>query len=188
MYEKENTHLKQFKGSEEPCGGLHILHFGDFNQLPPVKHAPNIRHQLIDSRDHACIKGELSEAILTQFCKSNMSHLAFFAHADVFHHGGQPVLIELSIASIPENAKEPEVICITVDHSNLQKQPNQPIHQRTHQPEMLPAWIRAPGIPAVVRCCKMCNVVVVSSTDIFLKTARLFIINMKILKSMDPRG
>ncbi|GFX19684.1 uncharacterized protein TNCV_2075921 [Trichonephila clavipes] len=48
-----------------------------------------------------------------------MSHLAFFAHANVFHHGGQPVPIELSIASIPEDGKDPEVICITVDHSNL---------------------------------------------------------------------
>ncbi|GFU01477.1 hypothetical protein TNCV_4877161 [Trichonephila clavipes] len=32
-----------------------------------------------------------------------MSRLAFFAHANVFHHGGQPVPIELSIASIPED-------------------------------------------------------------------------------------
>ncbi|GFT63118.1 uncharacterized protein TNCV_1801821 [Trichonephila clavipes] len=48
-----------------------------------------------------------------------MSHLAFFAHANVFHHGGQPVPIELSIASIPEDGKDPEVICLTVDHSNL---------------------------------------------------------------------
>ncbi|GFY09811.1 uncharacterized protein TNCV_3697731 [Trichonephila clavipes] len=48
-----------------------------------------------------------------------MSHLAFFAHANVFHHGGQPVPIELSIASIPEDGKVPEVICLTVDHSNL---------------------------------------------------------------------
>ncbi|GFV80345.1 uncharacterized protein TNCV_3112061 [Trichonephila clavipes] len=44
---------------------------------------------------------------------------AFFAHANVFHHGSQPVPIELSIASIPEDAKYPEVICLTVDHSNL---------------------------------------------------------------------
>ncbi|GFW36334.1 uncharacterized protein TNCV_3712551 [Trichonephila clavipes] len=48
-----------------------------------------------------------------------MSHLAFFAHSNVFHHSGQPVPIELSIASIPEDGKDPEVICITVDHSNL---------------------------------------------------------------------
>ncbi|GFU99598.1 uncharacterized protein TNCV_4083191 [Trichonephila clavipes] len=48
-----------------------------------------------------------------------MSPLAFFAHANVFHHGGQPVPVELSIASIPEDGTEPKVICITVDHSNL---------------------------------------------------------------------
>ncbi|GFV96532.1 uncharacterized protein TNCV_3259961 [Trichonephila clavipes] len=48
-----------------------------------------------------------------------MSHLAFFAHAIVFHHGCHPVPIELSIASIPEDGKDPEVICLTVDHSNL---------------------------------------------------------------------
>ncbi|GFT63831.1 uncharacterized protein TNCV_4641951 [Trichonephila clavipes] len=48
-----------------------------------------------------------------------MSHLAFFAHANVFHHGGLPVPIELSIASIPEDGKDPEVIFFKVDHSNL---------------------------------------------------------------------
>ncbi|GFW05378.1 hypothetical protein TNCV_3358971 [Trichonephila clavipes] len=48
-----------------------------------------------------------------------MSHLAFFAHANVIYNGGQPVPIELSIASIPEDGKDPEVICITVDHSDL---------------------------------------------------------------------
>ncbi|GFX96828.1 uncharacterized protein TNCV_1648631 [Trichonephila clavipes] len=48
-----------------------------------------------------------------------MSHLAFFAHTNVFHHGGLPVPIELSIASILEDGKDPEMICITVDHSNL---------------------------------------------------------------------
>ncbi|GFV08685.1 hypothetical protein TNCV_4055691 [Trichonephila clavipes] len=42
-----------------------------------------------------------------------MSNLAFFAHANVFHHGDPPVPIELSIASIPEDSKDPEVICIT---------------------------------------------------------------------------
>ncbi|GFS68931.1 hypothetical protein TNCV_4569721 [Trichonephila clavipes] len=48
-----------------------------------------------------------------------MSHLAFFANSNVFDHGGQPFPIELSIASISEDGKDQEVICITVDHSNL---------------------------------------------------------------------
>ncbi|GFT83044.1 uncharacterized protein TNCV_3464891 [Trichonephila clavipes] len=48
-----------------------------------------------------------------------MSHLAFFAHANVFHYGGKPVPIELSIASIKEDGKDLEVTCLTVDHSNL---------------------------------------------------------------------
>ncbi|GFX48215.1 integrase catalytic domain-containing protein [Trichonephila clavipes] len=38
-----------------------------------------------------------------------MSSLAFFAHANVFHHGGQPVPVELSIASIPEDGTEPKL-------------------------------------------------------------------------------
>ncbi|GFU96995.1 uncharacterized protein TNCV_3788211 [Trichonephila clavipes] len=42
------------------------------------------------------------------FSLSNMSSLAFFAHANVFHHGGQPVPVELSIASIPEDGTEPK--------------------------------------------------------------------------------
>ncbi|GFX04725.1 hypothetical protein TNCV_2247091 [Trichonephila clavipes] len=45
--------------------------------------------------------------------------MRFFAHANVFHHGGQPVPVELSIASIPEDGTEPKVMCITVDHTNL---------------------------------------------------------------------
>ncbi|GFW27948.1 hypothetical protein TNCV_768281 [Trichonephila clavipes] len=48
-----------------------------------------------------------------------MSHLTFFAHGNVYQHGGQPVPIELSIASIPEDGKDPEMICRTVDHSIL---------------------------------------------------------------------
>ncbi|GFT70817.1 hypothetical protein TNCV_4163081 [Trichonephila clavipes] len=48
-----------------------------------------------------------------------MSHLFFFAHASVFHHGGQPVPIGYSIANIPEDGKYPDVICLTVDHSIL---------------------------------------------------------------------
>ncbi|GFW02611.1 hypothetical protein TNCV_2456251 [Trichonephila clavipes] len=49
----------------------------------------------------------------------NVSHLAFFAYANVFHQCGQLVPIELSISSIPEDGKDSEVICLTVDHSNL---------------------------------------------------------------------
>ncbi|GFX71136.1 uncharacterized protein TNCV_3649011 [Trichonephila clavipes] len=65
---------------------------------------------------HAAPWRELSrQNILTQQHISS----AFFAHANVFHHGRQPVPIELSIASIPEDGKDPEVICITVDHSNF---------------------------------------------------------------------
>ncbi|GFW59453.1 hypothetical protein TNCV_1508981 [Trichonephila clavipes] len=58
------------------------------------------------------------------FSLSNMSPLAFFAHANVFHHGGQPVPVELSIASIPEDGTEPKVICITG---------RQPPHDRQRQ-------------------------------------------------------
>ncbi|GFX05900.1 hypothetical protein TNCV_1785331 [Trichonephila clavipes] len=48
-----------------------------------------------------------------------MPHLAFFALANVFPRGGQPVPIDLLIASIPEDGKAPEVVCLTVNHSNL---------------------------------------------------------------------
>ncbi|GFW74566.1 hypothetical protein TNCV_2414651 [Trichonephila clavipes] len=54
-----------------------------------------------------------------------MSHLAFFAHANVIHNGGQPVPIELSIASIPEDGKDPEilvVLSVNVFNQNLQVQ------------------------------------------------------------------
>ncbi|GFT23887.1 uncharacterized protein TNCV_3207491 [Trichonephila clavipes] len=72
----------------------------------------------IDSRDPSKVL-KASAPPPETFSLSNLSHLAFFAHANVFHHGGQPVPIELSIASIPEDGKDPKVICITVDHSNL---------------------------------------------------------------------
>ncbi|GFT63121.1 hypothetical protein TNCV_1801851 [Trichonephila clavipes] len=42
---------------------------------------------------------------------------AYFAHANVFHHDGKPVPIELSIATIPKDGSDPEVICITVNHA-----------------------------------------------------------------------
>ncbi|GFT71128.1 hypothetical protein TNCV_3001461 [Trichonephila clavipes] len=43
-----------------------------------------------------------------------MSHLGFFAMPMCFI-----MVVKLSIASIPEDGKDPEVICLTVDHSNV---------------------------------------------------------------------
>ncbi|GFS95451.1 uncharacterized protein TNCV_2805791 [Trichonephila clavipes] len=85
-----------------------------------------------------------------------MSSLAFFAHANVFHHGGQPVPVELSIASIPEDGTEPKVICITVDHSNLlttdkDRRANRYINERLSLKATCPdlylsnTWISASG-------------------------------------------
>ncbi|GFU72501.1 hypothetical protein TNCV_4802591 [Trichonephila clavipes] len=51
------------------------------------------------------------------------SQPAYFAHANVFHHDGKPVPIELSIAAIPRDGSDPEVICITVNHAGLTSSP-----------------------------------------------------------------
>ncbi|GFY13304.1 core histone macro-H2A.1 [Trichonephila clavipes] len=54
--------------------------------------------------------------------RNNMSvssQPAYFAHANVFHHDGKPVSIELSIATIPRDGRDPEVICITVNTARL---------------------------------------------------------------------
>ncbi|GFW26052.1 hypothetical protein TNCV_3317231 [Trichonephila clavipes] len=76
-----------------------------------------------------------------------MSHLAFFAHTNVFDHGGQPVLIKFSIANIPEECKDSDVICLTVDHSNLLTTPkdsranryiNERLHLKSHIPGSVP--------------------------------------------------
>ncbi|GFS68900.1 hypothetical protein TNCV_4569511 [Trichonephila clavipes] len=48
---------------------------------------------------------------------------SYFAHANVFHHDGKPVSIELSIATIPSDGSDPEVICITVNHAGLSSKP-----------------------------------------------------------------
>ncbi|GFX46304.1 hypothetical protein TNCV_1234201 [Trichonephila clavipes] len=54
---------------------------------------------------------------------SVLSQPAYFAHANVFHHEGKPVPIELSIATIPRDGSDPEVMCITVNHAG---QPSNP--------------------------------------------------------------
>ncbi|GFV48257.1 hypothetical protein TNCV_3285911 [Trichonephila clavipes] len=48
---------------------------------------------------------------------SVLSQPAYFAHANVFHHEGKPVPIELSIATIPRDGSDPEIMCITVNHA-----------------------------------------------------------------------
>ncbi|GFV84030.1 hypothetical protein TNCV_1368411 [Trichonephila clavipes] len=76
-----------------------------------------------------------------------MRHLAFFAHTNVFHHGGLPVSIELSIASTPEDLKYQEVICLMVAHSNPLTNPknsranhyiNERIYLKDHLPGSMP--------------------------------------------------
>ncbi|GFW62924.1 hypothetical protein TNCV_4452731 [Trichonephila clavipes] len=47
---------------------------------------------------------------------SVLSQPAYFAQANVFHHDGKPVPIELSIATIPRDGSDPEVIWITMNH------------------------------------------------------------------------
>ncbi|GFV96312.1 RNA-binding protein 5 [Trichonephila clavipes] len=94
-----------------------------------------------------------------------MSSLAFFAHANVFHHGGQPVPVELSIASIPEDGTEPK-------------------------PEKSPAWICTSRILDFCVRGKFCHLaqgnkglIVVKGSDqrkIFEKLG-LFTINLEIL-------
>ncbi|GFW63928.1 hypothetical protein TNCV_706341 [Trichonephila clavipes] len=51
------------------------------------------------------------------------SQPAYFAHANVFHHDGKPEPIELSIATIPRDGRDPEGICITVNHAGKTSKP-----------------------------------------------------------------
>ncbi|GFY28326.1 hypothetical protein TNCV_4396581 [Trichonephila clavipes] len=84
-----------------------------------------------------------------------MSQLAFFAHANVFHLGGQPVPIELSTTSIPEDGKVKEVIGLTVDHSKLitaskESRANRYINERLSLNSHLPGS-DTPRIPVFLR-------------------------------------
>ncbi|GFT48855.1 hypothetical protein TNCV_2159131 [Trichonephila clavipes] len=54
---------------------------------------------------------------------SVLSQPAYFAHANVFHHDGRPVPIELSIATIPRDGSDPKVMCITVNHAGQTSKP-----------------------------------------------------------------
>ncbi|GFU74774.1 uncharacterized protein TNCV_2431641 [Trichonephila clavipes] len=107
------------------------------------------------------IKGECSTTrdILTQ---QNVSS-SLFTHANLFHHGCQPVLIELSIASIPKNGKGPEVICLTVDYSNLlttakESRENRYINERLSFKSYLPRSVPLEYLSFCVRG-KFCHLV-----------------------------
>ncbi|GFW57225.1 hypothetical protein TNCV_541401 [Trichonephila clavipes] len=54
---------------------------------------------------------------------SVLSQPAYFAHANVFHHDGKPLPIKLSIATIPRDGSEPEIMCITVNHAGQTSKP-----------------------------------------------------------------
>ncbi|GFW17909.1 uncharacterized protein TNCV_2058571 [Trichonephila clavipes] len=123
-----------------------------------------------------------------------MSPLAFFAHSNVFHHGGQPVPIELSIASMPEDGKDPEVICLTVDHSNLlttakDSRANRNINERLSLMSHLPGSVPLEYLSFCVRG-KFCHLaqgnrglIVIKGSDQrkFLEKLGLFTTNLEIL-------
>ncbi|GFV43711.1 uncharacterized protein TNCV_1270841 [Trichonephila clavipes] len=123
-----------------------------------------------------------------------MSHLDFFAHANVFHSGGQPVSIELSIASIPEDGKDPKVICLTVDHSNLlttakDSRANRYINERLSLKSHLPGSVPLEYLSFYVKG-KFCHLAQGNRGLIFIKDSDqrnffeklgLFTINLEIL-------
>ncbi|GFT74791.1 hypothetical protein TNCV_2516851 [Trichonephila clavipes] len=76
------------------CGTLALKISFIGNKCLVIQGLKSISPLGIDSRDPA----EQKRRVLSHqetFSLSNMSHLAFFAHANVFHHGGEPVPIEL---------------------------------------------------------------------------------------------
>ncbi|GFV72053.1 uncharacterized protein TNCV_2459861 [Trichonephila clavipes] len=136
------------------------------------------------------VHSEMSKPSCTSSCRWS----AFFAHANVFHHGGQPVPIELSIASIPEDGTDPKVICITMDHSNLlttakDSRANRYINERLSLKSHLPGSVPLEYLDFCVRS-KFCHLaqlnrglIVVKGSDqwkIFEKLG-LFTINLEIL-------
>ncbi|GFX76143.1 hypothetical protein TNCV_1835181 [Trichonephila clavipes] len=123
-----------------------------------------------------------------------MSHLAFFAHVNVFHHGGQPVPIELSIANIPEDGKDPDVIFLTVDLPNLLTTPkdnrsNRYINERLNLKSHLPGYVPLEYLSFCVRV-KFCHLdqgnrglIVLKGSDRrkFFEKLGLFTINLEML-------
>ncbi|GFX85845.1 hypothetical protein TNCV_2472471 [Trichonephila clavipes] len=111
-----------------------------------------------------------------------------------YPHGSQPVPIELSITSIPEDGKDPEVICLTVDHSNLlttakDSWPNRYINERLSLKIHLPGSVPLEYLSFYVRG-KFCHLaqgnrgfVVFKGSDQrkFFEKLGLFTINLEIL-------
>ncbi|GFU58523.1 hypothetical protein TNCV_4894571 [Trichonephila clavipes] len=60
----------------------------------------------------------------------------YFAHANVFYHQGKPVPIELSIATIPNNGSDPQVMGITVNRAGLISTPHE-LRSNSHEHERL---------------------------------------------------
>ncbi|GFU54855.1 hypothetical protein TNCV_4939811 [Trichonephila clavipes] len=60
----------------------------------------------------------------------------YFAHANVFRHQGKPVPIELSIAMIPSDGSDPQVMGITVNHAGLTSTPHE-MRSNSHEHERL---------------------------------------------------
>ncbi|GFW54267.1 hypothetical protein TNCV_1560451 [Trichonephila clavipes] len=54
---------------------------------------------------------------------SVLSQPAYFAHANVFHHEGKPVPIKLSIATIPRDGSDLEVMCIILNQAGQTSKP-----------------------------------------------------------------
>ncbi|GFT77938.1 uncharacterized protein TNCV_788621 [Trichonephila clavipes] len=122
------------------------------------------------------------------------SQPAYFAHANVFHHDGKPVPIELSIATIPRDGKDPEVICLTVDHLNLlttakDSRANRYINERFSLKSHLPGSVPLEYLYFCVRG-KFCHLaqgnrglIVVKGSDQrkFFEKLGLFTINLEIL-------
>ncbi|GFX65274.1 hypothetical protein TNCV_4821651 [Trichonephila clavipes] len=58
-----------------------------------------------------------TQGLLKQHVSLELTSL--FSHVNVFYHDGKPVPIELSIATIPRDGSDQEVICITVNHAGV---------------------------------------------------------------------
>ncbi|GFW59454.1 hypothetical protein TNCV_1508991 [Trichonephila clavipes] len=101
--------------------------------MPLSRHAPRPyikRAKIIAARNHSAIEATC-QSMLSQprlFCacqrvssrgQANPAHRIVHCHDSqgmAAIPSGQPVPVELSIASIPEDGTEPEIMCITVNH------------------------------------------------------------------------